>query len=80
MSYRMILGIGDAQKHDNVFTLISFLIYKEWLLMSLKNKSGSNCIVLNFYKLNLRMKMYKSCNNFPERNIENILRIIEKFD
>ena len=78
LNYPMILGIEDAWTYDNLFTLVSFLIYKEWLLLSLKNKCRSNQIMLNFYKeeLSLRLKIYESCANFPKINVMYIMEVI----
>ena len=37
-----ILGIDDCCKQDRVLTLMIFLIYKEWLSLSLEGKKRSN--------------------------------------
>ena len=80
MNYRMILGIDYAWEHDNLLTLVSFLIYKEWLLLSLENKSRGHSRMLNFFKqeLTLRLQIYKSCGNLPKRNLKYITELIQR--
>ena len=38
ISYRRLLGVDEGFDHDNIATILCFLIYKEWLLLSLENK------------------------------------------
>ena len=46
-----------------MLTLISFLIYKEWIVLSLENKFWSDKIVLEVFKreLILHQKIYGKC-------------------
>ncbi len=71
LSFRKILGIVDCDKQDKVLTMISFLIYKEWLLMSLDNKNRNSVIDLGFYKneLTLRFKIYELCSSYDPTDI-----------
>ena len=50
ISFGKVLGTEDFNGYDHVLTLISFLIYKEWLLLSLEGKTRQRNINLEFYK------------------------------
>jgi hypothetical protein len=52
IDYSVILGINNMQSSniDFIITLICFVIYKEWLLLSQEYKCRRNCIKLDFYK------------------------------
>ena len=71
ISFNKILGIDECNKQDRVLTLISFLIYKEWLLLSLENKKRSNSINFAFYReeLMLRYKIYERCTIYDPTDI-----------
>ena len=49
-SFGKVLGTEDCNGYDNMLTLISFLVYKEWLLLSLDGKNRRRTINLEFYK------------------------------
>ena len=53
ITYGKILEIEDWCKQDWVLTLMSFLVYKEWLLLSLEDKKRSNNTMLQFNKREL---------------------------
>ena len=42
ISFESILGVDNTCDYDNIVTLVSFLIYKQWLVLSLENKSRRN--------------------------------------
>ena len=44
ISFDRILGTGDCNGYDHVLTLISFLTYKEWLLLSLEGKKNNKVL------------------------------------
>ena len=50
ITFKCILGLEVAFEHDDVFTIVCFLIYKEWLLLSLENKDRNPVIALEYYK------------------------------
>jgi len=55
---------NDSFQHDNiVITIVCYLIYKEWLLCSLANKSRSGVLnVQSFiYELDTRKSVYEKC-------------------
>ena len=62
-----ILGFKDECIYNSVFTLTSYIIYKEWLLLSLENKTRNQACNLKMVKseLELRIKIYKSCKTIP---------------
>ena len=64
ISYRRLLGVDEDFDHDNIATILCFLIYKEWLLLSLENKERNNVATLEYFKaeLTLRVKFMKSVN------------------
>ena len=58
----------------NTVTLLSFLLYKEWLIFSLEAKLRSSIFPIIFYinELELRKKVYLSCN-IPVFSLDKIL-------
>ena len=62
ISFETISGVDDFCEYDNTVTLVCFLIYKEWLVLSLENKSRKSNIMLQCFKdglitrLNIYMK------------------------
>ena len=52
--------------------LISFLIYKEWLLLLLKGKNGRRSIIQEFYKNEIEIcrKIYELCGKYDIWDIE----------
>ena len=56
-----------AFDHDNIATIICFLIYKEWLLLSLENKERNNVATLEHFKAELTLrgsKFMKKCKMY----------------
>ena len=45
MNFKIILGVDNTYEYDNIVTIVSFLIYKEWLLSSLVNKSRNSILI-----------------------------------
>ena len=74
ITYGKILGIDDCCKQDRVLTLMSFLVYKEWLLLSLEGKKRSNNTMIQFYKreLELRLRIYGQCSCYEPYDFEYI--------
>jgi len=72
IDYDVILGLKDNHNIHFIVTVISYCIYKEWLLLSLESKNRRNCINLDFFKkeFKLRLEIYKQCTNIDmlERN------------
>ena len=56
------LGLDEQCEHDDIITIVSFLIYKDWLLPSLQNKNRNSTIALSYFKaeLTLRQQIYES--------------------
>ena len=71
--------ISNSKCHsqDRILTLVSFLIYKEWLLFSLADKKRNSSIMLEVYKneLALCLKIYEasSCYDPYETEYMNLL-------
>ena len=81
VSFHVILGVHGSSDYDNLITLVSFLIYKEWLVLSLENKSRSSSIVLQqaYFKeeLSTRLKIYELCTKFTIKEKMNLEALIE---
>ena len=80
LNFDLILGINHSCKEPYVLTLVSFLVYKEWLMLSLENKFRNNRIVLEHYKheLVLRLKIYEQSGKYSISELHVIERLIEK--
>ena len=63
ISYRRLLCVDEDFEHDNIATILCFLIYKEWLLLSLENKERTCVAKLEHFKaeLTLRGQIYEKC-------------------
>ena len=57
VDYYQILGLDREFRYDAILTIVCFLIYKEWLLLSLDSKSRNSAIVLDWYKYELKVHM-----------------------
>ena len=57
-----------------ITTIISFFIYKEWLLLSIKGKKRNLVIALSYFKneLNLRIQIYEKSGNINTDYIESL--------
>ena len=78
IGYKQILGLDKLFKEDAVVTIICFLIYKEWLVLSLENEKRNTHISMSYYKgeLLLRTQIYKLCKNINEDHIDRLNGII----
>ena len=74
IGYKQILGLDNLFKEDAIVTIICFLIYKEWLVLSLENKKRNRHISMSYYKgeLVLRTEIYKSCKCVNEDHIDRL--------
>ena len=64
ISFEQILGLDSLFEYDSITTIISFLIYKEWLLLSLENKQRNADLNMMYYKSELQLRTeiyYTSC-------------------
>ena len=77
--FTTVLGIDSNSQYDFLITLLSYLIYKEWLILSLENLPRKQKIVFHFYKneLDLRWKIYKQCSSFNESYLTDLQSFIE---
>ena len=80
ITFNLILGVNKLFPFNNVLTVISFLIYKEWLIDSLENKPRRNTMAIGYFKaeLQLRVDIYKKCPNINEHHIVLLEILIEK--
>lgn len=64
ITFQKIIGVDKDFHHNNIVTLICFLIYKEWLLLSLQDKGRNRNLQLLFFKfeLNTRLHIYQTCS------------------
>ena len=74
IGYKQILGLDNLFKEDAIVTIICFLIYKEWLVLSLENKKRNRHISMSYYKgeLVLRTEIYKLCKCINEDHIDRL--------
>ena len=74
IGYKQILGLDKLFKEDAVVTVICFLIYKEWLVLSLENKKRNTHISMAYYKgeLLLRTEIYRLCKSINEDHIDRL--------
>ena len=79
VSFEVILGVHDSNDYDNLMTVVSFLIYKEWLILSLDNKSKSRNMVLQHFKEELltRLKIYELCTKVSIKEKMNLEALID---
>ena len=65
VNFKQILGLDEMFSLTAIMTIVSFFIYKEWLLLSLKDKKRIPVIALSCFKneLNLRNQIYEKCRN-----------------
>ena len=52
-----ILGLDKSFKYNATTTIISFLIYKEWLLLSLDEKHRHPEIALEYFKHEIALRL-----------------------
>ena len=64
--------------HDNIATILCFLIYKEWLLLSLENKERNDVATLEYFKaeLTLRGQIYEKCKCIKVAHIDKLRNLI----
>ena len=74
VNFKQILGLDEMFTLTAITTIISFFIYKEWLLLSLKGKKRNPVIALCYFKneLNLRIQIYEKCRNIDADYIESL--------
>ena len=62
VTYDLILG-KDEIIYNSILTIVSFLIYKQWLLQSLNNQPREKSTIIPIIKneLQLREAIYKQC-------------------
>ena len=77
VTFHYILGSCDPS-HNEILTLVSFLIYKEWLLSSLENKKRNTYLSLPIFKyeMELRLEIYSMCKSINPRHLTNIEHLL----
>ena len=76
----IISDIWNNQNLEHIITLTCFLIYKEWLLLSLDGKIRNGILNASFYsnELSLRQKIYLNCKmNDQARNVNILMHAFE---
>ena len=78
VNFKQILGLDEMFDHNAVTTIICFVIYKEWLLLSLDNKKRSPVIALAYFKneLNIRIEIYERCKSINSEHIERLKDLV----
>ena len=78
ITFEQILGLDPLFEYDSITTIIGFLIYKEWLLLSLENKQRNAGLNMMYYKseLQLRTEIYKLCKCIDQNHVDNLMELI----
>ena len=78
VNFIQILGLDELFNYGCVTTLICFLIYKEWLLLSLENKKRNSVIALEYFKneIKLRIQIYEKCISVDPMHIQRLNELI----
>ena len=78
VKFIQILGLHELFDHGSVTTLICFLIYKEWLLLSLENRKINPVICLDYFKneIKLRIQIYEKCTCVDPIHIQRLKEFI----
>ena len=72
VSFDLILGIEKTSPYNRVLTLVAFLIYKEWLVLSFEYKARTNPLIFAYFKseIKLRIDIYKQCNLYDDLDLQ----------
>ena len=78
INFKHILGLDEQFEHNDIITIISFLIYKDWLMPSLQNKDRNSVIALSYFKaeLTLRQRIYEECRSIEAAHIDKMKKLI----
>ena len=81
VSYRQILGLDVEFDYDCIVTLVCFIIYKQWLILSLNDKGRNSIAAYASFKeeLLLRSSIYQGCKSISNEHIENITSLTNCF-
>ena len=79
ITFRIILGLEETFEHNSFVTVISFIVYKEWLLLSLQGKRRNvrNHLLLFKQELQMRLKIYENCYRFDCKLKEQMKEMID---
>ena len=80
ISFPMLLGINVDSQYNNILTVVGFVIYKEWLLLSLDCKNRPILPQFGKFRLELeiRCNIYKRCKTMRKNDIvllENLINV-----
>ena len=56
-NFMQILGVDEVFNYGSVTTLICFLIYKEWFLLSLENRKRNPVIALEYFNNEIKLRI-----------------------
>ena len=78
VTFPMLLGSDNSFQYNRICTLLAFLIYKDWLLLSLEYKSRTFPMSFIKYKaeLKLRKDIYSRCKYYSDQDLQLIDEII----
>jgi hypothetical protein len=79
ITFPVLLGCDRFFQFHSLCSLIAFIIYKEWLLLSLQNKRRSFPLSLDYFKseLQLRATIYRKCRAYKEIDFIHLDNFIE---
>ena len=78
VNYYQILGLDENLEYNAIITIVCFLIYKQWLLLSLEGKSRSSAIALDWFKyeLKVRVEIYEKSNCIDSEHVDNMRHLM----
>ena len=72
VTFSLILGTEKCFRYNKILTLVSFLIYKEWLVLSFDKKRRPDHIAFAYFKSEIKMRIdiYRKCNLYDEIDLQ----------
>lgn len=80
VTFPLLLGSNRQFQFHALCTIITFVIYKEWLLLSLQNKGRSSPLSFHYLKseIALRTKIYRKCKSYEEMDFVHLDKFVER--
>ena len=82
ITYEQVLGLDLLFDKNDIATLVCFLIYKEWLVLSLEHKKRTPPFCRNRfeYELNTRLMIYKQCHSIRPSHVDDIRSLLSHME
>ena len=78
VDFKHILGTEWPFEYNTLVAIVSYFIYKEWLLLSLHNKKRQLTLKTQFYinELRLRLNIYKLCKSIDSKHTDDLTKLL----